>query len=161
VLYVQIASLVGVALGGWLADRWTRRTIRGRIFTSAVGVSFFLPSLFGVGDAASVEIAVGFLILFGLGWGLFDSNNMPILCQVVRPDLRATGYGIMNFVSIGCGGFADWGFGALRDRHVPLNVVFGIFAAIAVLSIGLALRIRPNRAQERSSLIEPARRENL
>ena len=111
VLYVQLASLVGVGLGGWLADRWMKRTIRGPALASALGVSFFMPSLFGVGGAETVEVAIGFLILFGLGWGFFDCNNMPILCQIVRPELRATGYGIMNLVSIACGGFADWGFG--------------------------------------------------
>lgn len=143
VLYVQIASLIGVGIGGWLADRWMRHTTRGRIFVSALGMSFFLPSLFGVGNAGSLEVAIGFLILFGLGWGFFDCNNMPILCQIVRPQLRATGYGFMNLVSIGCGGFADWGFGALRDRHVPLNVIFGVFALTALLSIFVVLLIRP------------------
>ncbi len=143
VLYVQVASLIGVGIGGWLADRWMRRTSRGRIFVSALGMSFFLPSLFGVGNAGSLAVAVGFLILFGLGWGFFDCNNMPILCQIVRPQLRATGYGLMNLVSIGCGGFADWGFGALRDRHVPLNVIFGVFALTALLSIFVVLLIRP------------------
>src|SRR5205823_12037253 len=49
VLYVQIASLAGAGLGGWLADRWMRRTERGRIFVSALGVLFFLPALFGIG----------------------------------------------------------------------------------------------------------------
>ena len=144
VLYVQVASLIGVLLGGWLADRWMHRTTRGRIFVSAVGMSFFLPSLFGIGNAGTLTVAIGFLILFGLGWGFFDCNNMPILCQIVRPELRATGYGIMNFVSIGCGGFADWGFGALRDRHVPLNMIFGVFAGTALLSIVIVLLIRPN-----------------
>ncbi len=143
VLYVQVASLIGVGIGGWLADRWMRHTSRGRIFLSAFGMSFFLPSLFGVGNAGSLEVAVGFLILFGLGWGFFDCNNMPILCQIVRPQLRATGYGFMNLVSIGCGGFADWGFGVLRDRHVPLNVIFGVFALTALLSIFVVLLIRP------------------
>ena len=77
-----------------------------------------VPALFGVGNAGNAGHApVAFLILFGLGWGFFDCNNMPILCQIVRPRLRATGYGIMNLVSISCGGFADWGFGALRDRR--------------------------------------------
>jgi MFS transporter, Spinster family, sphingosine-1-phosphate transporter len=147
VLYVQLASLAGVGIGGWLADRWMRRTIRGRILASALGVSFFLPSLFGVGNAATIEAAIGFLILFGLGWGFFDCNNMPILCQIVPPELRATGYGIMNLFSIGCGGFADWGFGALRDQHIPLNVVFGIFAATALLSIVFVLLIRPSETQ--------------
>ena len=41
--------------------------------------------------------------------------------------MRATGYGIMNLVSISCGGFADWA-GAKRDRLVPLPVIFGVFA---------------------------------
>ena len=135
VLYVQVASLIGVGLGGWMADRWMRRTSRGRIFVSAIGMSFFLPALFGIGNAGTLGVAIGFLILFGLGWGFFDCNNMPILCQIVRPELRATGYGIMNMVSIGCGGFADWGFGVLRDRNVPLNMIFGVFAGTALLSI--------------------------
>ena len=144
VLYVQVASLIGVVLGGWLADRWMNKTKRGRIFVSAIGMSFFLPSLFGIGNAGTLSIAIGFLILFGIGWGFFDCNNMPILCQIVRPELRATGYGIMNLVSIGCGGFADWGYGALRDRDVPLNMIFGAFAGTALLSILIVLLIRPN-----------------
>lgn len=144
VLYVQVASLIGVGLGGWMADRWMRRTSRGRIFVSAIGMSFFLPALFGIGNAGTLGVAIGFLILFGLGWGFFDCNNMPILCQIVRPELRATGYGIMNMVSIGCGGFADWGFGVLRDRNVPLNMIFGVFAGTALLSIIIVLLIRPD-----------------
>ena len=88
-------------------------------------------------------MAVAFLMLFGLGWGFFDCNNMPILSQIVRPHLRATGYGIMNFVSISCGGLADWGFGELRDRHVPLGQIFGIFASAAIVSVVLVLLIRP------------------
>ena len=148
VLYVQVASLIGVGIGGWLADLWMRHSIRGRIFVSAIGMSLFLPSLFGVGNAETLNIAVLWLVVFGLGWGFFDSNNMPILCQIVRPQLRATGYGVMNLVSISCGGFADWGFGALRDRHVPLNVIFGVFAAIALLSVGIVLLIRPQEAKK-------------
>jgi len=147
VLYVQMASLLGVGLGGWLADRWMRRTARGRIFVSALGMNFFLPALFGVGNAGDLAAAVVFLMLFGLGWGFFDCNNMPILCQIVQPELRATGYGIMNLVSISCGGFADWGFGALRDHHVPLNVIFGVFAGIALLSILTVLSIKPREVQ--------------
>jgi hypothetical protein len=87
--------------------------------------------------------AIAFLIIFGFGWGFFDTNNMPILCQIARPHLRATGYGIMNLVSISCGGLADWGFGILRDLRVPLLAIFGIFASVALVSIVLVLLIRP------------------
>ena len=142
-LYWQIAAILGVVVGGWLADRWMRTNERGRIYVSAIGMTLIVPAIFGVGNAGSLVIAVAFLVLFGVGWGFFDCNNMPILSQIVRPNLRATGYGIMNFVSISFGGLADWGFGALRDRQVPLNVIFGGFAALAIISVVLVLLIRP------------------
>ncbi len=146
VLYVQIAAIIGVIVGGTLADRWMRTTSRGRIFTSAIGVALFLPALFSVGNAGTLTVAIAGLIVFGFGWGFFDCNNMPILCQIARPEGRATGYGIMNLVSISCGGFGDWAFGALRDRDVALNVIFGAFAGVALLSVFLVLLIRPREA---------------
>jgi MFS transporter, Spinster family, sphingosine-1-phosphate transporter len=143
ILFVQIASLVGAVVGGTLADRWMRHTPRGRIYASAIGMVLFLPALFSVGNAGTLGIAIAGLIVFGLGWGFFDSNNMPILSQIARPEWRATGYGIMNMVSISCGGFGDWAFGALRDREVPLNLIFGVFAGVALLSVVIVLMIRP------------------
>ena len=142
-VYWQVAAIVGAVLGGWLADRWMQRHPRGRIFVSAIGMSLIVPAIFGVGDAGSLGVAIAFLILFGVGWGFFDCNNMPILSQIVRPHLRATGYGIMNLVSISCGGLADWGFGFLRDRNMPLNVIFSLFATAAIVSVILVLLIRP------------------
>jgi MFS family permease len=149
-LFWQSAAIVGALGGGWLADRWMRRAERGRIYVSAIGMAMIVPAMFGVGNAGTLAVAVAFLILFGLGWGFFDCNNMPILCQIVRPELRATGYGIMNLVSISCGGFADWGFGILRDHQVPLNTTFSIFASAAVISIVLVLLIRPRRTESAS-----------
>lgn len=143
VLYVQLASIMGVLLGGWLADSLMKRTDRGRIITSALGMSFFLPALFGVGHAGTLAFAIGCLMLYGIGWGFFDCNNMPILCQVVRAPLRGTAYGVMNMISIAMGGLADWGFGALRDMNIPLSVIFGGFGAIAIISIAIVLAIQP------------------
>jgi MFS family permease len=142
--YWQAAAIVGALVGGLLADHWVERNNRGRIFVSAIGMGMMVPAIFGLGNAATLYAAVLLLILFGLGWGFFDCNNMPILSQIVRPHLRATGYGIMNFVSISFGGLADWGFGVLRDRHVPLSLIFGIFSGTALISILLVLLIRPN-----------------
>lgn len=145
-LYWQIAAIIGALIGGWLADRWMQKTPRGRIYVSAIGMSLIVPSMFGVGYAPQTGmllVAILFLVLFGLGWGFFDCNNMPILCQITKPHLRASGYGIMNLVSISCGGLADWGFGVLQDRSVPLFGIFSVFASIAIVSIVLVLLIRP------------------
>jgi MFS transporter, Spinster family, sphingosine-1-phosphate transporter len=149
-LYWQVAAIAGAVTGGWLADRWMRRSPRGRIYVSAIGMSLIVPAMFGVGFAPETGllwVAVAFLVLFGVGWGFFDSNNMPILSQIARPELRATGYGIMNLVSISCGGFTDWGFGMLRDQHVPLFGIFSVFASAAVISIVLVLLIKPRYAE--------------
>jgi MFS family permease len=142
-IYWQSAAIIGALVGGWLADRWMRRHRRGRIFVSAIGMGLIIPAMFGVGNAGTLTVAICFLVLFGLGWGVFDCNNMPILCQIVPPNLRATGYGIMNLVSISCGGLADWGFGSLRDQQVPLNIIFSVFATAALVSVALVLLIRP------------------
>jgi MFS family permease len=153
-LYWQLAAIVGAAAGGWLADQWARYNLRGRVYVSAVGTALIAPAIFGVGNADTLTVAVLFLILFGLGWGFFDCNNMPILAQLVRPQLRATGYGFMNLVSISCGGLADWGFGVLSDRDVPLNVSFGVFAGLALLSAALILFVRPRPGLDREGTNE-------
>jgi MFS family permease len=139
----NLASFAGAILGGWLADRWMRTNLRGRTFVSTLGLSLLIPALFGITLTNSVPAAVVVLAIFGIGWGFFDCNNMPILCQIVRPELRATGYGIMNFVSISIGGFADLGFGFLKDRGVPNWLTFGVCAAAALYSVVTMLRIRP------------------
>ncbi len=147
--YIQIASFAGVLLGGVVADWWMVRTQRGRIFTSALGVLLLVPALFGLGYAWSLGAAIGFMILFGIGWGFFDSNNMPILCQIARPEHRATGYGFMNLVSISVGAGATVGLGWMRDHGIKFSLAFAASAVVALISAGLILWLKP-----RTDLIE-------
>ncbi len=141
--YIQIASFVGVLLGGVVADAWMRHTGRGRIFTSAFGVLLLVPALLGLGYSWSLGAAIGFMILFGLGWGFFDCNNMPILCQITRPEYRATGYGFMNLVSISVGAAATVALGWMRDHGIKFSVAFAASAAVALVSVGLILFLKP------------------
>ncbi|WCJ61144.1 MFS transporter [Fontisphaera persica] len=157
-LYWMVACIFGALAGGWLADRWSRRDVRGRIYTSAIGTVCVAVAMFGVGyspQTGRLWVAVSFLVLFGWGWGFFDANNMPILCQVTRPHLRATGYGLMNMVSISCGGLADWFFGILRDQRVPLLAIFGIFSVVALLSVSLVLLIQPRQRDDPPAMTGP------
>ena len=107
--------IVGASWAARMADRWMRRHPSAGASTSARSVWPDRPRDVRRGRAPTLAVAVGLLVLFGFGWGFFDCNNMPILSQVVRPELRATGYGVMNMVSISGGGLADWGF-AQRER---------------------------------------------
>ena len=142
-LWVTLASVVGALVGGLLADRWMRSTQRGRILASAVGVGMLAVALLALGHATSLAIATAALVLWGFGWGFFDTNNMPILCQIVRPELRATGFGILNLISISFGAGVTWGLGALRDQKVPIVWPCIGLALAAGVSIFVVLAIRP------------------
>jgi MFS transporter, Spinster family, sphingosine-1-phosphate transporter len=149
-VYVQLASLAGVLLGGALADRWMLTTRRGRIRTSALGMALMAPATLGMGGAWSIAAAVGCMVLFGLGWGLFDSNSMPILCQIAAPRHRATGYGFMNLVGISVGAGVTVLLGCMRDRHLPFAAAFAVSAGLVLLSAILVLFIKPRPEVETS-----------
>jgi MFS transporter, Spinster family, sphingosine-1-phosphate transporter len=149
--YIQLASFAGVLLGGVVADLWMRATPRGRIYTSALGVLLLVPALLGLGYAWGLGVAIAAMILFGIGWGFFDCNNMPILCQIARPEHRATGYGCMNFVSISVGAGATVLLGWMRDHGIKFSVAFAVSAAVALLSAGLILLVRPRPDSELTS----------
>jgi len=97
------SSLVSVILGGILADRWMNVNIKGRIYTGVIGLSLMVPALIFLGYGTGYFGVIGGAVLFGLGFGMFDTNSMPILCQFVSPRHRAAAYGLMNMTGISAG----------------------------------------------------------
>lgn len=97
---IAVSSLIGVLYGGVLSDKWVQKNIRGRVYTSAIGLGMTIPALFLLGFGHSLVAIVGAGMLFGIGYGMFDANNMPILCQIISAKYRATAYGIMNMVGV-------------------------------------------------------------
>jgi MFS family permease len=142
---MTFGNVVGAVLGGWLADALSRRTARGRILTSAAGVLLCVPVLLGVGAADQLPLLAACVVLYGVGWGLFDVNNMPILSQIVGPQYRATGYGIMNAVSISGGAWCTVQMGKLRDAGTPFGTALAIGAGITLVSVACVLLIRVRR----------------
>jgi MFS family permease len=100
---IAASSFIGVIFGGILADRWIQKNLRGRIYTGAIGLSLLIPALVLLGFGNGVIWIISGGILFGIGFGMFDANNMPILCQFVSPRHRAAGYGLMNLTGVFAG----------------------------------------------------------
>lgn len=100
---IAVSSFIGVILGGILSDRWVQKNIRGRIYTGAIGLGMTIPALLLLGFGHSFISVIGAGLLFGIGFVIFDANNMPILCQFVSAKHRATAYGIMNMTGVFAG----------------------------------------------------------
>ncbi|HHU98822.1 MAG TPA: MFS transporter [Bacteroidales bacterium] len=145
---IAFSSLVGVIFGGILSDRWIQKNIRGRIYTGAIGLSLTIPSLLLVGLGHTYLWIIGGAVLFGIGYGMFDANNMPILCQFVTPRLRATGYGLMNMAGVFAGAFITRVLGKSMDsgnlaRDMALLAIPVLLAVILQLAI-----LRPESANK-------------
>ena len=142
-LFVNLAGFVGLYWGAKRSDRGITERLDGRKRVSAIGMVLALPALIGLGLSPNLWVAITFLCLFGLGFGLFDCNNMPILSQLVGPKLRATGYGVMNFLSVAVGGFADVAIGRLRDIGFGFSTILGVAATVVAINVFLIGMVKP------------------
>lgn len=140
---IALSSFVGVIVGGVLSDKWIQHNLRGRIYTGAVGLGLTIPALALLGTGHTLFTIVAGAVLFGLGFGLFDANNMPILCQFVPSRLRATAYGIMNMAGVFAGALITSALGNSMDRgHLGQDFMFmGVVVAL-VLVLQLSI-LRP------------------
>lgn len=140
---IAASSFVGVILGGVLSDKWVLRNIRGRIYTSAIGLGMTIPALILIGFGHSVFAVVGAGMLFGVGYGMFDANNMPILCQIISARYRATAYGVMNMVGVFAGAAVTHLLGHWTDGG-NLGLGFAMLGCIVVVALVLQLAcLRP------------------
>ena len=137
------SSLLGVIFGGILSDKWSQKNIRGRVYTSAIGLSLTVPALFLISSGHSLFSVIGASFCFGFGFGIFDTNNMPILCQFVSSRYRATAYGLMNLVGVFSGAFITNILGKSSDKG-SMNQVFIYLALIVVVALIIQLTfLRP------------------
>ncbi len=137
---IAFASFIGVMVGGPMADKWSRVNLKGRIFTSAIGLSLMIPALVLMGFGNTFAAAIGAGTLFGLGYGLFDANNMPILCQFVPDRSRGTAYGMMNMSGLFIGALATNVLGSLAEKGM-MGLGFACMAAALCLALILQLAV--------------------
>ena len=143
--YVQIASLIGVLLGGYFADKWAKKNNKGRIYITAITFIIGGPFLYLMAATDLYWIAIFGIIIFGLSKGNHDANFMPIITQVVNSKYQATGYGIMSFFGVLSGAIMIWVGGYLKDIGIALDLVFKIAAVGIVISGFVLLAIKPKK----------------
>ena len=137
---IAFASFIGVLIGGPLSDRWVKKNLKGRIYTSAIGLGMMVPALVLVGLGQGLVAAVAAGLIFGIGYGMFDTNNMPILCQFVPSRLRATAYGFMNTVGVAMGAVCTQVLGRMQDGG-HLGAAFAVLGVVTALALLVELTV--------------------
>ena len=94
--------------------------------------------LVGLGNGLVAAIAAG--VIFGVGYGMFDTNNMPILCQFVPSRLRATAYGFMNTVGVAMGAVCTQVLGRMQDGG-HLGLAFAVLGIVTALALAVQLLV--------------------
>lgn len=135
--WIQAAAFVGVAVGGWLADRWSATNPHARRMIPLVGFLAGGVFLFLVGWTVSKAVLIPGLIVYGLSRGFWDCTLMPMLCRIAPEQLRATGYGIFNLAGTLVGGTMAWAAGALKQA-IGLGGALQI-SALILCAAGLVL----------------------
>lgn len=135
---IAVSSFIGVLIGSPLSDKWVQKNLRGRVYTGAIGLGLTIPSLLLLGFGHNLVAVVGAGLLFGIGYGIFDTNNMPILCQFVSHKQRATAYGVMNMIGVSAGAFITHLLGRWGDSG-NLGAGFAMLAIVVAIALGVQL----------------------
>ena len=140
---IQIASFVGVLVGGVWADRWSRTYSRARALVPAIGFCVAAPVLFTSLNSSLLTVALAGFACYGVSRGLVDANLMPVLRTVVDERYSATGFGVLNFLSVSLGGILIYVAGWLKDADVPLMVIYQFASACLLVAGGLLFIVKP------------------
>jgi MFS family permease len=137
-LFVQLASMAGAPVGGWLADWWRRRTPRGRMAVQTIGMLGGAPFVVVCGLTRSVGTLIVALTLWGFFKGLYDANIFASVFDVVPPEARGRAAGFMNMIGwLAGGGSAPLVVGLIAERS-SLGAAMAL-ASIVYVAAGLLL----------------------
>ncbi|HVY69887.1 MAG TPA: MFS transporter [Verrucomicrobiae bacterium] len=132
--WLQIASVIGVLTGGYLADQFARTRREGRMLTQVTGLLLGVPFIFLTGWTLSIPVLILAMVGFGFFKGLYDANIWASLYDVVRVERRSTALGLMNSIGWLGGGVApvaiavaskEFGFRACLSANSLIYLAFG------------------------------------
>jgi sugar phosphate permease len=142
--YFYPAGIVGLLLGGFIADQWNKKNARGRILTPVIGLAIASPCVFIASQTNVLWIAIAFFMIYNLMRMFGDANMMPILSMIAGSRYRATGYGIFNLFATVIGGLSIYVGGMLRDADIGFSKIFQASSILLLVCAILMYFVRPS-----------------
>jgi MFS family permease len=144
---VGLVSAVTTYPAARLSDRFGRRTVI--LAACAIGA----VGLAGAAVAPSVGVAIGFLVLFGIGTGAFLSADWALMTDVIPKDATGRYMGILNVGTAAAGPLALATGGVLLDlvtrfdREAGPRVAIGLGVVFLALCAAALTRVDPRRRE--------------
>ena len=141
-LFLNPWQIVGLLLGGWIADRWSKTNKYARINIPIIGICIAAPAAFFAGYSVVLWMAVGFMVVYGISRMFVDTNLMPIIVATTDKRYRATAYGMMNMFTTVIGGLGVYVIGILRDKGVDMRLILQVTSLTALASVVFLILIK-------------------
>ncbi len=133
-IFIQVASMAGSPVGGWLADALRRRFAGGRIAVQMIGVLGAAPFVVWCGQTLSVESLIVALTVWGFFKGMYDSNIFAAMLDVVPLEARGTAVGFMNLT----GWLVGAGAAPVLIGYIAQRSSLGFAISIAAIALVMA-----------------------
>ena len=131
---IMFMAIIGAPLGGYLSDRWTARSKRGRMLFPALSSIVSALILFLAFNYLSGNLQYVVLLLAGITLIMFVPAGVAVTQDVVHPGLRATSLSVNIVIQHTLGSpLGPLFVGAMSDNY-GLTRALGVLPAFALLA---------------------------
>jgi len=148
VLWHYLGAFVGVTLGGRFSDRLVAKRPSVRMETNSLGLACAVPFIAWMAYAPSLTACCVAMALFGVFRGVYDSNLMASLFDIIPSRYHASGAGIMLCFGFVFGSTSPVVLGLLKEHFsssaglASLAAFYLVGAAVIFASRWRAFRAR-------------------
>lgn len=136
VLWHYLGALAGVLAGGRISDAFAGRRPSIRMETNIFGLAFSVPFIIWMAYAPTFAQCCAAMALFGVFRGIYDSNLMAALFDIVPSRYHASGVGLMLSFAFVIGSASPCALGFMKERFAPAT---GLASLAAFYVVGAAV----------------------
>ena len=148
VLWHYIGAFIGVTLGGRISDRLAKHRPSVRMETNIAGLALAVPFIVWMAYAPSLLSCGAAMALFGVFRGVYDSNLMASLFDIIPQSCHASGAGLMLSCAFVFGSTSPVVLGLVKDAF---SSTFALASLAAFYLAGAALIAVARARQYRTS----------
>ena len=139
VLWHYIGAFAGVTLGARISDRFVKSRPSVRMETNIAGLALAVPFIAWMAYAPSLASCCAAMALFGVWRGVYDSNLMASLFDIIPQRCHASGAGIMLSCAFVFGSTSPVVLGLLKERFASATGIASLAAFYLLGAVFIAV----------------------